>query len=434
MSTFNLKNAELVPEKRMKELAVLARRSRNRWFSSAVDSKLPKSSANKPANAIAESVQGVLEYFSELIGDDEIIDIDDLLMGDDEDEYSDQFKVPVPEYETDSDPYWVFLKKMQHPAAADLAIQLQKNVRRLRTVVLSTEDHGKVTDAIFSFLSRFEQDLRENELWADETQTQWQHTCESLESFVFVKLYDVLFPSNDATRQRDQELRERLKLLEFLTWEHLDIRSMEGVGCEVLAEPAASLREINMHKSPHGKVKCLKRMSKEMTRVLRGYRTDGSLPGADDFLPALILTVKEANPEHFRSNLDYMLRCVHPTKLMSEAGYLITHIDSALHFLETLESSSLTMTQNDFEKCVQVCRAELDKENQAIATKQQLTAARASGLASGEKRLSKAQQQELRVWEKQMQSSLQPPGVVDTYEVCLLPANAIFSSFSMSTV
>lgn len=415
MSAFNLKNPELVSEKRMKELAVLARRSRNRWFSSAVDSKLPRSNPNQPANEVAQSVQGVLEYFRELIGDDEVVDVDDLLLPDDDDESSDQRQAPIPTYEDGVDPYWVFLKKMQHPAAADLAIQLQKNVRRLRSVVLSTEDHAKVTDAIFSFLSRFEQELRENELWASENQAQFQHTSESLESFVFVKLYDVLFPSSDSSRQRDHTLQERLKLLKFLTWEHLDIRSMQGVGCEVLAEPVAALREVNMHKSPHAKVNCLKRMSKEITKVLRSYRTDGSLPGADDFLPALILTVKEANPEHFRSNLDYMLRCVHPSKLMSEAGYLITHIDSALHFLETLESSSLTMSQKDFEKCVQICRAELEKENQALAAKEQQAASQAA--AGQDKKLSRSQQQNLRTWVKQMQSSLQPPGISDTYQV-----------------
>lgn len=51
---------------------------------------------------------------------------------------------------------------------------------------------------------------------------------------------------------------------------------------------------------------------------------------ADSFVPLLIYTVLQANPEHLVSNVQYILRFRNQDKLGGEAGYyissLVTHV------------------------------------------------------------------------------------------------------------
>ncbi|CAN0159024.1 unnamed protein product, partial [Ectocarpus sp. 12 AP-2014] len=75
------------------------------------------------------------------------------------------------------------------------------------------------------------------------------------------------------------------------------------------------------------------------TRIVAGLLTGdraagGALPGADDFLPALILLVKRANPPGLHSTLEFVQSFRDPSKLLSEAGYVLTQLVSAVCFLE----------------------------------------------------------------------------------------------------
>lgn len=49
--------------------------------------------------------------------------------------------------------------------------------------------------------------------------------------------------------------------------------------------------------------------------------------------------IKEANPPGFHSVLETVQRYRHPSKLVSEAGYVFTHVVSAVHFLETVSAA-----------------------------------------------------------------------------------------------
>lgn len=77
--------------------------------------------------------------------------------------------------------------------------------------------------------------------------------------------------------------------------------------------------------------------SRHITRALCAARRDGSLPGADEVLPALILAIKEGNPPGLRTALELVQRFRHPRRLhVSEAAYVFTNVASAVHFLETV--------------------------------------------------------------------------------------------------
>ena len=66
----------------------------------------------------------------------------------------------------------------------------------------------------------------------------------------------------------------------------------------------------------------------------------GKLPGADEFLPALIFAVVRANPPCLHSNIEYIAAFRNPNRLVSEPGYFFTHLTSAVAFIQQLDSST----------------------------------------------------------------------------------------------
>lgn len=65
-----------------------------------------------------------------------------------------------------------------------------------------------------------------------------------------------------------------------------------GVGqslSDVLRPAATELLRIQEYKSTREMIDCIMSVTRLLTRTLIESRTDGTLPGADEFLPALIL-------------------------------------------------------------------------------------------------------------------------------------------------
>jgi hypothetical protein len=68
----------------------------------------------------------------------------------------------------------------------------------------------------------------------------------------------------------------------------------------------------------------------------------------------------QANPPQLHSNLLYISRYRHHSRLVSEAAYFYTNLVSAEHFIDNLEATSLSMDSSEFEKQMQSARALLD--------------------------------------------------------------------------
>jgi hypothetical protein len=121
---------------------------------------------------------------------------------------------------------------------------------------------------------------------------------------------------------------------------------------------------------------------KNHTGLLKHSKSDSS---ADSFMPLLIYVVLQANPEHLVSNVQYILRFRNQEKLGGEAGYYLSSLVSkficiievceltspklgAVQFIENLDRTTLTISDEDFEQNVEAAVS-------AIAEKHQMEAA-----------------------------------------------------------
>ena len=219
---------------------------------------------------------------------------------------------------------------------------------------------------------------------------------------------------------KDDVLRERISSLAFLDPEHLDmvplkknppsreeqflklkrklkIKENELVNANNIDMKTMNVNMMNVHTeglaeavyllkyylptecfSPSDMMKCLRDVSQSVIETISvnqiskkkpASRTPPSsaatsspnksnkdLPGADDLLPALILAIKEANPPHFYSTINYLETYLSPKKLFSEAGYILTQFVSAVQFLEHVNANALTISPMEFEESMYKCK------------------------------------------------------------------------------
>ncbi|CAG8751623.1 16784_t:CDS:2, partial [Funneliformis mosseae] len=58
----------------------------------------------------------------------------------------------------------------------------------------------------------------------------------------------------------------------------------------------------------------------------------------------------------------YISRFRNPEKLQSEAGYYLSSLMGAISFIENMDVSSLSITQDEFDKNIEITMKELEKE------------------------------------------------------------------------
>lgn len=84
---------------------------------------------------------------------------------------------------------------------------------------------------------------------------------------------------------------------------------------------------------------------------------------ADSFIPLLIYVVLQAHPEHLVSNIQYILRFRNQDKLGGEAGYYLSSLSGAVQFIETLDRTSLTISDDAFERNVELAVSAIAEKN-----------------------------------------------------------------------
>lgn len=151
------------------------------------------------------------------------------------------------------------------------------------------------------------------------------------------------------------------------------------------------LLKINGYRAPRDKVICILNCCKVIFGLLKNSKKADT--SADSFIPLLIYVVLHANPDHLVSNIQYILRFRNQEKLGGEAGYYLSSLVSAVssfhlflaeavakissqsgavQFIETLDRTSLTVSDEEFERHVEaavLAIAEKNREHESMHEK-----------------------------------------------------------------
>jgi hypothetical protein len=271
---------------------------------------------------------------------------------------------------------------LKNAQAAELVYRIQSFVKRaelwdlpqmLKAIPTRDRPGGRVQDFIKKLVEQIKHSKKLRALLqgsedGGEQQQKFLHVQDAsgvdllhevLEAFLMEKLYAKTLTSSRDVAAQDEAFHDRVSLLGFVSFKHLDLpvpRTEEQE--QTWLRLARQLEAMTLCPSPRRKMDGVLRICQDLTTFLKA-QNGGRFPSADEFLPALIYVVLRANPCELKRNVAFILEYRDPTKLVSEPGYFFTHLVSSVAFLEEVNGSLLTISAGEFEEGLRRSKASL---------------------------------------------------------------------------
>lgn len=282
---------------------------------------------------------------------------------------------PAPEPEPDLPfDFHRFLEQLRHRTADPVAKFLRSFLLEFGKKQWMVHEQVKIIGDFLEFISK---KMAQCDVWRTVSDAEFDNAREGMEKLVMNRLYNQTFspaipppepssPRKGRRRQeppgpgrrgqhqedveRDEVLAQKVRIYKWVREEHLDIKDVGDKGRKFLALAQQELLKIKTYRAPRDKIICILNCCKVIFGFLRTSKSDQS---ADAFVPLLIYTVLQANPDHLVSNVQYILRFRNQDKLGGEAGYYISSLMGAVQFIEGLDKTSLTVTDEEFDRNVE---------------------------------------------------------------------------------
>ncbi|KAF2249341.1 hypothetical protein BU26DRAFT_519448 [Trematosphaeria pertusa] len=304
--------------------------------------------------------------------------------------YKPALPAPDPEPDLPFD-FHRFLEQLRHRTADPVAKFLRSFLLEFGKKQWMVHEQVKIIGDFLEFISK---KMAQCEVWRTVSDAEFDNAREGMEKLVMNRLYTQTFspaiPPPDPAQhtkgrrrqetlgpgrrgqhqedvERDEVLAQKVRIYKWVKEEHLDIKTVGDKGRKFLHLAQQELLKIKSYRAPRDKVICILNCCKVIFGFLRTSQSDQS---ADAFVPLLIYTVLQANPDHLVSNVQYILRFRNQDKLGGETGYYISSLMGAIQFIEGLDRTSLTVTDEEFEKNVEAAVSAIAERHEPEPTPQ----------------------------------------------------------------
>ncbi|KAE8160921.1 hypothetical protein BDV40DRAFT_203213 [Aspergillus tamarii] len=297
---------------------------------------------------------------------------------------------PPPEPEPDQPfDFHRFLEQLRHRTADPVAKFLRSFLHEFGKRQWMVHEQVKIISDFLAFITN---KMAMCEVWRDVSDGEFDNAKEGMEKLVMNRLYSQTFspaiPSpptiprstsrskrremerlhgpwrrgqHQEDIERDEVLAQKIRIYSWVREAHLDIPPVGSHGRRFLTLAQQELSKINSYRAPRDKVICILNCCKVIFGLLKNSKSSDT--SADSFIPLLIYVVLHANPEHLVSNIQYILRFRNQDKLGGEAGYYLSSLSGAIQFIETLDRTSLTVSDEDFERNVEAAVSAIAQQN-----------------------------------------------------------------------
>ncbi|KAK3725060.1 hypothetical protein LTR37_000570 [Vermiconidia calcicola] len=285
-----------------------------------------------------------------------------------------------------------FLEQLRHRTADPVARFLRSFLSEFGKKQWMVHEQVKIISDFLEFIAK---KMSQCEVWRTVSDAEFDNAREGMEKLVMNRLYSQTFspaipsmlgsprkagkggrsaadmanPHGPGRRgqhqedvERDDVIAQKMRIYGWIREEHLDIAPINEKGRKFLVLAQQELLKINTYRAPRDKVICVLNTCKVIFGFLRNSKGDQS---ADSFVPLLIFTVLRARPEHLVSNVQYIWRFRNQDKLGGEAGYYMSSLMGAVTFIENLDRTTITITDEEFEQNVEQAVSAIAEKNKA---------------------------------------------------------------------
>ncbi|KAL6869684.1 hypothetical protein ACO1O0_001013 [Amphichorda felina] len=281
-----------------------------------------------------------------------------------------------------------FLEQLRNKKADPVARYLKSFLQEFGKKQWMVHEQVKIISDFLAFIAN---KMMQCEVWRDVSDAEFDNAREGMEKLVMNRLYSQTFsPAIPAPKpipgakpkrkggdpplgpgrrgqhqedvERDDILTQKINIYGWVREEHLDIPQVGDSGRRFLKLAQQELLKIKSYRAPRDKIICVLNCCKVIFGLLKHNKSDSS---ADSFMPMLIYVVLQSNPEHLVSNVQYILRFRNQEKLGGEAGYYLSSLMGAVQFIENMDRTTLTITDEEFEKNVEAAVSAIAEKHQA---------------------------------------------------------------------
>ncbi|KAL9579318.1 MAG: hypothetical protein Q9212_005179 [Teloschistes hypoglaucus] len=282
-----------------------------------------------------------------------------------------------------------FLEQLRHRTADPVAKFLRSFLQEFGKKQWMVHEQVKIIGDFLTFIAG---KMAQCEVWRGVSDAEFDNAKEGMEKLVMNRLYSQTFspaippptPPPDAKGkrknmekllgpgrrgqhqediERDDILGQKVRIYRWVQEEHLDIPPLGDSGRRFMSFAQQQLLKITMYRAPRDKVVQVLNCCKVIFGFLSTSKSADM--SADSFVPLLIYVVLRSNPEHLVSNVQYILRFRNQDKLGGEAGYYLSSLMGAIQFIENLDRTSLTISDEEFEKKVEASVSEIAERHEA---------------------------------------------------------------------
>ncbi|KAL8705299.1 MAG: hypothetical protein Q9201_001586 [Fulgogasparrea decipioides] len=294
---------------------------------------------------------------------------------------------PEPEPEVPFD-FHRFLEQLRHRTADPVAKFLRSFLLEFGKKQWMVHEQVKIISDFLVFITG---KMAQCEVWRGASDAEFDNAKEGMEKLVMNRLYSQTFspaipppapPAGGKGRrknmekllgpgrkgqhqediERDEILGQKVRIYRWVQEKHLDIPPLDDKGRRFMSFAQQELLKIKMYRAPRDKVVCVLNCCKVIFGFLSTSKSADT--SADSFVPLLIYVVLRSNPEHLVSNVQYILRFRNQEKLGGEAGYYLSSLMGAIQFIENLDRTSLTISDEEFEKKVEESVSEIAERHE----------------------------------------------------------------------
>lgn len=285
-----------------------------------------------------------------------------------------------------------FLEQLRHRTADPVARFLRSFLNEFGKKQWAAHEQVKIISDFLEFIAK---KMAQCEVWRTVSDVEFDNAREGMEKLVMNRLYSQTFspaipppagsprklgkgnrtptdmanPHGPGRRgqhqedvERDEVIAQKITIYGWISEEHLDIKPITEKGRKFLTLAQQELLKINSYRAPRDKVICVLNACKVIFGFLKNSKGDQS---ADAFVPLLIYTVLRAKPEHLVSNVQYIWRFRNQEKLGGEAGYYMSSLMGVVTFIENLDRTNITISDEEFEKNVEQAVSAIAEKNKA---------------------------------------------------------------------
>ncbi|KAI0538307.1 hypothetical protein GGR58DRAFT_308315 [Xylaria digitata] len=284
-----------------------------------------------------------------------------------------------------------FLEQLKHKKADPVARYLKSFLNEFGKRQWMVHEQVKIIGDFLAFIAN---KMAQCEVWREVSDAEFDNAREGMEKLVMNRLYTQTFspaipapqpipgakpkrrggdppmgPGRKGQHQEDVErddiLAQKISIYGWVREEHLDIPPVTDSGKRFLTLAQQELLKIRSYRAPRDKIICVLNCCKVIFGLLKHNKSDSS---ADSFMPLLIYVVLRANPDHLVSNVQYILRFRNQEKLGGEAGYYLSSLMGAVQFIENMDRTTLTISDEDFEQNVEAAVSAIAEKHRSEET------------------------------------------------------------------